>query len=178
MLLKIIKIKNGYALENYRIYECDICKDEIEEAWPKVFGTVENTHYCGKCAFKQGIISAEKYIKDFLYFLPDGIRVAIDPETGEIATTMYKFDWEKTDRQNRRSVEYSNWRTQVFERDDYTCQICKQRGGPLEAHHIKSFKHYKRDRYKVSNGITFCEQCHKRVHKENDSRWIYAKKQQ
>lgn len=40
----------------------------------------------------------------------------------------------------RRSFEYRNWRKQIFERDNYTCQGCKLRGGTLHPHHnTKSF---------------------------------------
>lgn len=55
---------------------------------------------------------------------------------------------------------YRTWRGGVFVRDDYTCQGCKQRGGYLTAHHIKSFAHYPDLRYDISNGLTLCEPCH------------------
>lgn len=29
------------------------------------------------------------------------------------------------------------------------------------------------DRLKVENGVALCRMCHKRVHKENDSEWLY-----
>jgi len=35
--------------------------------------------------------------------------------------------------------EYNNWRTEVFKRDNYTCQECGQQGGYLESHHKKEF---------------------------------------
>ncbi len=35
----------------------------------------------------------------------------------------------------RQSTRYGEWRTIVFERDNYTCQISGIRGGRLEAHH-------------------------------------------
>ncbi len=39
----------------------------------------------------------------------------------------------------RTSLENDLWIKQVFERDNYTCQECNQRGGNLEAHHKKDF---------------------------------------
>lgn len=61
----------------------------------------------------------------------------------------------------RGSYEYRTWRTTVFERDDYTCQICNTRGGELNAHHVQSFKDYPELRLELSNGITYCKPCHK-----------------
>ena len=61
------------------------------------------------------------------------------------------------------SGEYKFWRSLVFERDDYTCQYCFERGGRLEAHHIKSFAKYPELGLDVSNGITLCKNCHRKV---------------
>jgi hypothetical protein len=61
--------------------------------------------------------------------------------------------------------EYIEWRAQVFERDDYICQHCGKRGVELNAHHIKSFKHYPKSRYDVNNGTTLCIPCHVEEHK-------------
>ncbi len=61
----------------------------------------------------------------------------------------------------RKSIEYSTWRTKVFERDNYTCQFCRQRGGKLNADHIKPFSLFPGLRFKVDNGRTLCIQCHR-----------------
>ena len=53
------------------------------------------------------------------------------------------------------------WREKVFKRDNYTCRICGEYGGKLNAHHSKSFSEYPKLRYRVKNGITLCEDCHK-----------------
>lgn len=65
----------------------------------------------------------------------------------------------------RDSEQYRQWRIQVMERDDYTCQICRQVGGNLEVHHIKSFAKFKELRYILDNGITLCKKCHSDVDK-------------
>lgn len=74
----------------------------------------------------------------------------------------------KIDQSLRNSKEYSEWRKAVFERDHYTCKRCGiNRGRVLNAHHIKSFARYPELRFSVDNGITLCEQCHRKVHEEN-----------
>jgi hypothetical protein len=66
---------------------------------------------------------------------------------------------------------YVAWRKDVFKRDNYTCQKCRDnRGHNLEAHHKITVKvAFETSRleliYDVSNGITLCEKCHKEVHK-------------
>ena len=60
------------------------------------------------------------------------------------------------------SFEYDDWRTAVFERDEYTCQDCGERGGTLNAHHILPLRDYRDPEYSlnVDNGITLCKKCH------------------
>lgn len=66
---------------------------------------------------------------------------------------------------DRNSNDYKLWRLAVYERDNYTCQECGERGGKLNAHHIKSWRKHPDLRFTVSNGITLCESCHKKKHK-------------
>lgn len=62
----------------------------------------------------------------------------------------------------RHSLEYKLWRTAVFERDKYTCIWCgDNKGGNLEADHIKSFSQYPELRFAIDNGRTLCKECHR-----------------
>lgn len=74
-----------------------------------------------------------------------------------------------TNQEWRSTKEYKDWRQAVFERDKFTCQICNQVGGVLNAHHIKPFAEFEELRFEVSNGQTLCEPCHKNIHKKGDS---------
>ncbi len=58
-------------------------------------------------------------------------------------------------------IEYKLWREAVFKRDNYTCQICNQYSGYLEADHIKPWAVYPELRYAIDNGQTLCKNCHK-----------------
>lgn len=74
----------------------------------------------------------------------------------------------------RFSYMYQIWRSNIFQRDNWTCQTCRQRGGNLVVHHIKLFstilKEYKiktlEDAFgclalwDINNAITLCENCH------------------
>jgi hypothetical protein len=73
------------------------------------------------------------------------------------------------------------WHYKVFERDDYTCWICGNKGSILNAHHTIPFnqiisdftEEYGEDMEKLQvyypfitteYGITLCEDCHKDLH--------------
>ncbi len=69
----------------------------------------------------------------------------------------------------RTRVKYKEWRRVVFQRDKYVCQKCNIVSGNgkaiyLHAHHKKSFSKFPKLRYRVSNGITLCKDCHLSSH--------------
>jgi len=87
----------------------------------------------------------------------------------------------------RNSLKYDQWRTDIFKKDGYTCQECgDDSGGNLNAHHNKrSFSSFMKEikgnlslfdlytaammyepLWDVNNGITLCEDCHRKKHKK------------
>jgi 5-methylcytosine-specific restriction endonuclease McrA len=64
------------------------------------------------------------------------------------------------DRLARYSPEAKEWRVAIFERDNYTCGSCGERGGYLEADHIKPWAYFPDLRFELSNGRTLCRSCH------------------
>lgn len=66
-----------------------------------------------------------------------------------------------------RSTEYRKWRTEIFERDEYTCKVNNEDCCAfLEAHHILSWKDHPTLRFNKDNGITLCRVHHPRKRTE------------
>lgn len=64
----------------------------------------------------------------------------------------------------RSSLEYQEWRTAVFKRDDYTCQDCSDHnGGNLEAHHLEAIFQSNEKIFDIDNGRTLCIPCHSKT---------------
>lgn len=162
-----IKDENGTVLAHIghfpyeKEYHCKCCGSSIYDSC-FVYRN-ENDTYCECCSFKKGFISEREYL-DICGIFIDTARAGI--HNGEIEVIFDgKFEWEKTDADLRKSKQYKIWRTKVFERDRYTCQKCGQYGGRLNAHHIEHFSKNKQKRFCLENGITLCEKCHRKVHK-------------
>src|SRR3990167_8660856 len=74
--------------------------------------------------------------------------------------------------------QYQSWRKAIFERDDYTCQLCDKRGGKLNVDHYPiTFAEIVREYdfknleeaincpalWSMENGRTLCFNCHKKT---------------
>lgn len=51
-----------------------------------------------------------------------------------------------------------------FARDDFTCRICRKRGGELNAHHIWPFQRFRDRIFDPTNLLTLCKACHDAYH--------------
>ena len=87
----------------------------------------------------------------------------------------------------RNSYKYRQLRSDVFTRDDYTCQECFLRGGKLQHHHIKPFALILEENkinslkeafdceelWNINNGLTLCQECHSKTdtYKRRMSNW-------
>jgi hypothetical protein len=77
-------------------------------------------------------------------------------------------DEERALRRNLRANK--EFRVSVFQRDDYTCQCCEERGKEINAHHIFNFADNPEVRTDIENGITLCVECHATFHKRYGKR--------
>jgi len=68
--------------------------------------------------------------------------------------------------------EEGKWRISVYQNDNYTCRICGEIGGNLNAHHILPYAKFPDDRFNVDNGMTLCVECHKKLHKHEEIRML------
>ena len=66
---------------------------------------------------------------------------------------------------NFNDPKYVEWRQAVYARDGFRCRMpaCNSKRGVLHAHHIKRWADHPTLRYVVSNGVTLCKDCHKKV---------------
>lgn len=71
---------------------------------------------------------------------------------------------EDREARGRQANRQRKWRETVYERDNYTCQVCKEHGGRLNAHHLNGWDEHKDERFNISNGVTLCKSCHKDFH--------------
>jgi hypothetical protein len=104
------------------------------------------------------------------------IKQTIDRDTEKgVKTGEHHWNWKGgVSSENhiiRNSSESKQWRKKVFSRDNYTCQHCNNKGGKLNAHHIKPFSIYPELRFELNNGITLCRTCHIELHK-TEREWL------
>ncbi len=60
--------------------------------------------------------------------------------------------------------EYRDARTAVLKRDGYKCRNCGFKNRQhLQIHHIKKWADYPTLRYAISNMITLCKPCHRKL---------------
>lgn len=69
-----------------------------------------------------------------------------------------------SNRKIRNSPAYRKFKKSVLKRDGKTCQYCTSQT-KLHVHHIKPFAKFPKLRFDINNGITLCQKCHIKLHK-------------
>ena len=107
-------------------------------------GVPKGTHLSSKTEFKKGLVPWNKGLYGVMKAWNKGLGKGSRDKRGKELET----------------GRHTKWRKEVFERDDYTCQKCEQKGVRLEADHIKMWALYPELRYDIENGQTLCRKCH------------------
>ena len=103
---------------------------------------------------------------------PETLKKMSKAHIGQISC--WKGGITKLNKLIRHSKKYEQWRSDIFKRDNWTCQTCGKRSCYLEAHHIKEFhlilKENKifsiedslkcKELWSIENGVTLCKYCH------------------
>lgn len=139
-----------------RMYCCDKCRDAVD---PEKHLTLI-CMWCGK-----------KYEISKSYFNIRGSKFCSVACRGKWQSknqigensTFWKGGISSVNRRIRNSKKWKEWREAVFERDNYICQECGERGGLLEPHHIKPFAYFPELRFSIDNGVTLCQKCHNKT---------------
>jgi hypothetical protein len=133
------------AKENHPILICKVCGKEYRTYYSHV--KWRGSSYCSKKCHDKG---------------------ASIFKTGENSPS-WKGGISFLNNRIRKTIEWKTWRKQVYERDNYTCQICgnkSKKDGSIELHphHIKSYKDFHSLRFDINNGQTLCSDCHYQLH--------------
>ncbi len=138
------------------MYKAYALKDE----WSVIFQTLPNEK-AGMLIKAIYDIEQEPNFKDsepILYAIFAMMQDYIIRESPKISDII--FD----NKRARTCSQYKYFRNSVLKRDNYKCIKC---GSELElnVHHIKAFAKYPKLRFEVSNGVTLCKSCHRKVHR-------------
>ena len=122
-----------------------------------------------KSKYKKISLAQKGKKRNWKHFSPPPIHLGAD-------NPMWKGGVTSENEKLRKSLEYKLWRTAVFMRDNFTCQMCNKKesvSGKLEADHIKPWSLYPELRFAIDNGRTLCKECHKKTDTYlNKIRWV------
>ncbi len=138
----------------YVIFICDNCGEEAKQKYDN-YNPKGNHHFCNKKC--EGEWRSINIIGD-----------KCGQWKGGITKLRYAI---------RSSRNYRVWRKECFEREDYTCEVCDNRGGYLEVHHVKPFAlildenkiqsleeaKMCNELWDTENGQVLCKKCHDNI---------------
>lgn len=150
------KMMEKYGVRNISLL--DNWDEIMKDACQKKYG-VDNVFQLDEVKEKSMQTSIEKYGVEYHFQNKDEkIKWLIGDKNSQWAGG-HNYDERRYSGLNRQ------WRIEVYERDNYACQVCgDNKGGNLVAHHLNSYDINVEERYNLDNGITLCSDCHKEFH--------------
>lgn len=120
----------------------------------------------GHTHFKKGFTPWNKGTKGLMKAWNRGIPMSDDMRDKLSRAHIGKRPWNKvgdgiTAKSKAERVRFrETLQALVFQRDDYTCQICDHNGGNIQVDHIKSWTDHPELRFELTNCRTLCMACH------------------
>ncbi len=160
--------KSGSRKKCEHCCKCEECNKKLRYSHQRFC----NNSCAGKWKYKTSLKVKEVIQQGrLLSYTPEARQKIVDAHTGKPKLSMRgekNPNWKGGTYGNERHIlmgriEYKNWRSSVFERDNYTCQHCSKRGGNLEADHIIPYIQDKSKVLDINNGRTLCQSCHKKT---------------
>lgn len=165
---KTFKASSGSQKKCVDCRKCEECGKQLKYSHKRFC----NNSCSGKWKYKNSI-KVKNAIEQgrILAYEPEARQKIIDFHTGRPKLNMrgknnpnWKGGTYGTERHKLMGqVEYKNWRTAVFKRDNYTCQHCNVSNVKLEADHIIPYIADKTKVFDINNGRTLCQECHKKT---------------
>lgn len=142
---------------------CKFCNNLYETRYNYSKKYLAKRKYCSRKCFRLDIPNNPTVFKNGHSPLRDQIGEKNSMWRGGITPLLEKI---------RSSRKYDRWRKEILKRDNFTCIICKNKGGWnrrlkkrifLQADHFKPFSLYPELRFCLNNGRTLCIDCHKKT---------------
>jgi len=160
-------LEYGYRYKNLKCVACGVIFDSKTRNWKQKYCSHRCANKANKSSskFVLGSIPWNKGLKGYR----EGYKMTEETKHKIGVANTKKTHKSTVNQLRRKSREYKEWGKAVFARDNYTCQLCGDRGAKgrrliIHAHHIKMFSKYPDLAYKIDNGITLCVPCHRQQH--------------
>jgi 5-methylcytosine-specific restriction endonuclease McrA len=141
----------------YTFKICPVCNKEFDTRLP-CGQSYSRKKWCSVVCTQRGKPRKRGY--HFTYEHREKIRQS---QLGSKGNNWRGGEWSSQPQSERKSARYRTIRKNVFERDNYTCVLCKRVGGSLELDHIKSYSKHQELRLEPNNLRTLCKECHRKT---------------
>lgn len=149
-------------------FKCDFCNSESK----KVPSQVNDKNFCSvEC--RTSFYSGEKHgMSNRMSIKCDQCNKEFSRPESHINANNNFCDKEcyyeyLTCNDDRNSNEAKQWRNEIRNRDNWTCQDCKEKRENIEAHHIEKWRENEDLRFCLDNGVSLCPECHYLRHELN-----------